>query len=181
MSGMFANAGFPTDQVTVLNAVVALLQASVVMLSGNNTCFLSMHTDPIESQRQNLYASVAPMSGQYDEGIFAGAARISGQSSGVLEQTGVIVTVFSQMRLDRPDADSKMLTDETRGLLALKRQILSALSGRQLQDADGNNILTTVMRPINASHPGRAAEETGAFSVAFSTDFVWDLSSEDDQ
>jgi len=170
MPGIFANAGFPTDQITVLNAVVALLQASVSALAGDNLCFLSMHTDPIENYRQNIYATVAPMSGRYDEDLFRG-------SGNAVEQSGVIVTVFSQMRLDRPDADTRMLTDETRGLLTLKKQILKALNAKQLQDGEGNNILTSVMRPINAGHPGRASEEMGTFSLAFATDFLWNLSS----
>lgn len=164
----FMVTGVSTDQVTVLNAVVALLKASVPELSGDNTCFLSLHTDPIENQRQNIYATVAPMSGQYDEPLFAGMGV-------AVEHSGVIVTVFSQMRLDRPDGDTSMLTDQTRGLLPLKQSVLKALNGAMLQDPNSNNILLSAMRPVNSSHPSRADEKLGTFSLAFTTDFQWNL------
>lgn len=161
----------PTDQVTVLLAVVARIRDQVPLLSQENNCFLSMSMDPIGEQRQDIYATVAPMSGRFDHEMFVGAG-----DAGACEQTGVIITVFSQMRLDRPSQDLQMLTQESRGLLLLKKQILKALAGHDLQDSSGNRILRDRIEPLNASHPQRYDESEGTFSLSFATNFVWDLS-----
>ncbi len=166
--GLTANAGFPTDQITVLDAVVARIQSHVPLLKGDNTVFLSLTTDPIQSERQNIYATVAPMGGQYDEGLFTGIGIAA-------EDTGCIVTVFTQMRLDRSDEATKLLTDNQRGLLLIKKQLLACLTNYMLQDANSNNILRRPMRPINAGHPQKESEKQGSFSLAFTTDFTWSL------
>ena len=161
--------GTPTDQVTVLQAVVTRLQSQIAKLHGDNLCFLSMDPEPIGEQRQNLYATVAPMGGRFDDAISDGSGSVN-------ELSGVVVTVWSGMRLDRADADALMMTDAARGLLTLKQQILKALSGYALLDHSGNKILVRPMRPINAGHPQRESEAKGSFSLSFSTDFIWNLS-----
>jgi len=167
-SGFTGLCGNPTDQVTVLNAVIALLQAGVPKLAGPNTCFLSMDTEPLGNQRQNIYGTVCPMGGSYDGELFDGGAE-------AVEHSGVIVTVFSAMKLDRADADVAMLTDASRGLLGLKQQVLKSLVGKMLVDQSSNNILLRPMRPLQADHPNRHNDTKGKFSLMFETIFQWNL------
>jgi hypothetical protein len=62
----------PTDQVTVLQAVVALIQAAIPSLAEDNTCFFSLDPSATPEERQNLYAVVTPLNGQFDAELFAG-------------------------------------------------------------------------------------------------------------
>jgi hypothetical protein len=160
--------GHPTTQVTVLQAIVERLRSQVAQLSSESTCFLSMDPEPCHEERQNLYATVAPMSGRFDDEIFDGSAYAN-------ELAGVVITVWSMMKLDRPGGDVRMMTEDARGLLNLKRAILKALKGHDLLDGEGHKILVRPMRPLNAGHPQRHEEEQGSFSLSFSTDFIWDL------
>lgn len=162
--------GCPTDQATVLQAVVDRLRDQVSELRGENLCFLSMKPTPRTEVRQNIYATVCPMGGTYDPEMFAGAG-----AAGVWEKTGVIVTVFSRMQLDRSDGDELMLLHDTRGLLKLKKLILKALSDHDLLGADGNPLLLEAMAPLSSGHPRDNNESVGEFSLSFSTDFIWDL------
>lgn len=163
--------GYPTDQVSVLQAVVSLLQANIPLLSENNTCFLSLDDMTDASERQAIYGTVAPVaSSSFDESIFVGSAA-------VLEHSGVVVTVFSQLQLDRPDAAAETYADPSRGLLLLKKQILTVLAGAVLLDGAGNEILVSPMRPIGGSHPPRNSNQAARFSLTFTTDFVWNLDS----
>ncbi len=161
----------PTDQATVLQAVVDRIQAQVPDLDADNRCFISMKPEPRTDVRQSIYCTVCPMSGDYDQEMFAGAG-----ADGVVEHSGVIVTVFSQMKLDRSDADASMLLHADRGLLKLKGLILKALAGHSLANSSNEMILLQPMAPINSGYPRDASENAGEFSLSFSTDFRWDLS-----
>jgi hypothetical protein len=86
----------------------------------------------------------------------------------------VAVTLYSQMQLDRADADSAMLTDSARGLLVLKQQVLKTLSSANLLDNGGNKLLLNLMQPVSARQDHRNG--VGSFTLNFSTDFVWNLS-----
>lgn len=162
--------GCPTDHATVLQAVVDRLRYEVSELSAENLCFLSMKPTPRTDVRQNLYATVCPMGGTFDPEMFSGAG-----AAGICEKTGVIVTVFSQMKLDRADSDEIMLLHDARGLLKLKQRILKALSDHDLLGADGNPLLLEAMAPLSSGHPRDNNESVGEFSLSFSTDFIWDL------
>lgn len=162
----------PTDQATVLQAVVDRIRDQVPRLGAANTCFISMKPEPRTDVRQSIYCTVCPMSGDYDQEMFAGSG-----AQGVIEHSGVIVTVFSQMKLDRADADEQMLLHLDRGLLRLKGQILKALAGHSLVNGLNQQLLLQPMAPLNSGYPRDAGDSAGEFSLSFSTDFRWDLES----
>ena len=161
--------GTPTTQIKVLEAVVKALRDAIPQLQGENTCFLSMDPEPLHEERQNLFATVCPMAGRFDDEIHHGSDYAN-------ELSGVLITVWSGMKLDRPGGDKMMMTESARGLLSLKRLILKALNGLELKDKEGNTIVCRPMRPLNAGHPQRRDEDKGSFSLSFATDFIWDLS-----
>ena len=164
--------GIATNHIAVLDAVIARLLATIDQLKPS-TCFLSLDTRPSIALQSNLFVTVAPMGGIFNVGVFDGGGR-----DGVLEETGVIVSAFSAMRLDRMEHAAKVLSDNSRGLLIMKHRVLDALAGHDLQDFFGNSLLTSLMQPVNSGHPQEAlyGEHHVGFSLAFSTPFEWDLS-----
>jgi hypothetical protein len=161
-----------TSQVTVLNAVVDRLISEIPTLT-ESTCFLSLEAEPTIEIQSNLFVTVCPIGAGFDNSTFDGMAY-----DGVLENSGVIVSAWSAMRLDRNEHARAVLTDDSRGLLILKQKILKALSGIMLTDPDdGHSLLTALCQPINSNHPQRApfGEKHVGFSLTFATPFYWDL------
>ena len=71
--------------------------------------------------------------------------------------------------------DAKLLTDASRGLLTRKRDVLKALAGYMLVNADGNNILVNYLEPLTTLRPV-AEDRVGDSQIVFRTTFEWDLS-----
>lgn len=162
-----------TDQITVLEAVIDRLRKHVTALNAS-TCFLSLSDDPPPGVVHNLFVMVSPTNGKFDEGAFAGGAENT-----VFEDTGVAVTLCSKILLDREGKDEILLTERTRGLLALKRQVLLALLTKgPLQDADGNDLLRNLMAPLSCSEPVYDVDKRlGRITLIFSADFEWAMAS----
>jgi hypothetical protein len=164
-----------TNQATVLQAVVDRLIASVVTdpKLTDETCFASLFPVPPLLLPSNLFLTVAPIEGQFEPGLHEGGGIY--QTS---EEAGVVVTVFTRMLLDRGGRSVKVLTESTRGLLVVKRLVLKALSGHDLVDPVGNQLLRNLMAPLNCDPPKFLDEDKiGYLSLRFSTDFDWDLQS----
>lgn len=159
-----------TDQLTVLQAVMARLIAEVPTFNASS-CFLADDTEPNLSYESNLHAVVTPMGGTFDEEWMVG-----GGAEQCKEDTGAIITVWSQMKLDRKQRIETSLMNADRGLLPIKKAILKAFTGHDLVDIHGNQLLTALMMPVSAKHRRRANEgKSIGFSLSFSTDFLWDL------
>ncbi len=172
------NSAFTTED-AVLEAIVARLRSRITEFRNENTCFVSLDPEPEEEQRQNIFATVSPADGaHYDQAQFIGAGN-----DGVREISGFTVTVFSGMKLDRPDEQRQLLLHEQRGLLKLKRDILRALlrnddgSGWMPTNSSGASLLTDFIAPVSAGFPRASASgKYGMLSVTFSANWVWDLS-----
>lgn len=160
-----------TNQVDVLAAVVTRLKAAVSELDGDSLCYVSDYPAPPEQAINDLFATVSPSDGTFDVDLQEGAA-----ANDVREYAGVLVTVFSKMKLDRHGRTDSLLSDATRGLLPLKRKILKALAGHRLQDGSGNDLTVNYLFAQKASAPRWDADaKLGVMSLYFSTDFLWDL------
>lgn len=163
----------PTTQDVVLQRVVARL---ISQLSGSGfaaaNCYVADPPEPpTTDMAHNLFVLVTAGSGQYPDDVHAG-----GGANTPFEESSVWVTIYSRIKLDRPFAADASLTNASRGLLPIKRLVLKALCGHNLLDGSGNEILTRYMAPFNCSQPGRDTEDFAAVSLAFHTDFEWDLS-----
>lgn len=164
----------PTDQVDVLQAVVSRLIREVDKFTDTN-CFLTAEPpdEPPANVRNNLFCTVSPTNGQFDQGVHEG-----GGINTTFEDAGVEIVIFNAVKLDRVGHDSALLTEASRGLLVLKKQILKALSGHDLQDGNGEEILINLMAPLLSKNPRSSKGKEGAvgdLSLQFSTDFEWDL------
>lgn len=159
----------PTDQIAILNAVVARLISQISGLTAS-TCFLSDAPEPAANVTGSTFLTVAPSGSRFDE-----EAQIGAGEQELIEYAGVSVTIFTKMQLDRVEHATSLLTEETRGLLAMKKSVLKALVGHNLQVAAGDG-LVAYMRAVNASAPGYTQSGLGRLSLMFSTEFLWDLS-----
>ena len=162
-----------TGQATVLQAVVDRLIAQVTSpVLTESTCFVCLDPDTEIPQRSsNLYVTVSPMDSQFDQPAIEGGGNVNS-----IEQSGVTVTMRSAIKLDKAGSASDALMHASRGLLLVKRQVLKALVGQQLQDGSGNDLLTSLIAPLNGDR-GRYDEENMIFrlSVSFALDYEWDL------
>lgn len=158
----------------MLQAVVTRLISAVNKFTDTN-CFLTAEPpdEPPANVRNNVFCTVSPTNGQFDQ-----EALIGGGFNTVFEEAGVEVVIFNAVKLDRVGHDSALMTEASRGLLVLKLAILKALSGHDLQDGSGNEILINLMAPLKSENPRSSKGKDGAvgdLSLQFSTDFEWDL------
>lgn len=157
-----------TDQSTVLQRVVARLIDQIDALNTSN-CYASAEPDPTVEKSHHLFVQVSVGDGQYN-GVGGGGINQ------VFEESSVWVTVFSRIKLDQVHQSKQALYDASRGLLTLKKSILQALAGHDLQDDSGDEILISYMAPRVAARPVKEAwDGFSVISIQVSTDFEWDL------
>lgn len=165
----------PTDQATVLQAVVDRLIARLTAFSlTTSTCFISAEPEILEpNSSANLFITVCAMDGQFAQDELTGAGEAL-----CIENAGVIITPHTAVKLDRVEHVTNSLMVAGRGLLVLKKAILKAMkTSDRLQDSSNNELLVNLMHPLHGMRP-RYNPDTGLalLSVTFSTDFQWDLS-----
>lgn len=160
-----------TNQADVLEAVAARLREAIPEPQfTESTCFISIWPVPPEFPPHETWITVAPAGGQFDEGMHDG-----GGAEVTSEVTSVAVTVFTRCHLDDVSHSARILTEYTRGLLRLKREILRALSAHDLEWR-GDQILRNLMCPLKSDPPGYNKEEgLGWITVHVSTDFDHNL------
>lgn len=154
----------------ILNSVRDKLLKSIDELAPE-TCVITINPDaaalPVS---QELYCTVSPTSGSFDESLFDGGGREQTSLEG-----GIVVKCFSMLQLDQPGQDSVMLIDRSRGVMRKLHEILAALAGFMPVSADGLDTLARnplIPATYAFSHDGR---RWGAVEVAFRLSFDWDL------
>jgi hypothetical protein len=93
------------------------------------------------------------------------------------EDTTFTVTGFTRVQLDEKGRDHKLLKDDQRGLLRIKRRMLSIV-GQQLTLDDGTPIGADRVYAVRASKPEAVSNATtnlGTISVTFGLAYDWDL------
>lgn len=158
-----------TNQSTVVQSVVTRLIAQVTDFTAPN-CYEVAEPEPTVERSHNLFCQVSVGDGRFND-----EAIIGGGINEVFEHSTVWVTLFSRLKLDQAQHAKQTLYDTSRGLLVLKGAILKALSGHDLMDTGGNQILIGYMAPLSSARPVKEWEGFSSISVAFSTDFEWDL------
>jgi hypothetical protein len=163
-----------TDHVTVLEAVARRLRDEVDEFN-ESTCIVTANPprDIPPNINHNVFCTVSPTDGNYDESAFVGGAENS-----LIEEAGVMIVLMSSVKLDRVGHNSEILAHESRGLLQIKAKILKTLTGHQLKDTSGNWLLTEYMRPIRSESPQSGEDsgrDIGDLAIVFATPFLWDL------
>lgn len=162
-----------TDQQLVAQAFVKRLQDQLGL--DNRACY---------ETTEALGAIGKPLSGdfwvrvQFEEGSFLDGQFQAGGGEGQCREFGeALVVAFSRIRTDSTDRDTNLLHHERRGLLAIKKRLLTALVGQQLFDDQGNALLANLIYAKRSIAPKYDPEKaTGWIGVSFGLDFDWDLS-----
>lgn len=163
-----------TNHAAVLLAVQARLLSQIKSLTPS-TCFLTLEPEPSMEIKSNVFMTICPMGGQFEDGFMEGAGQ-----HGALERTGVIVTIWSNIKLDKAGEAGAALTDATRGVLSFKRDVLLALASHDLLDSSGRALLAEYMMPVSCEMPRASVYDDSkggkvGIPLAFSTAFLWDL------
>ncbi len=168
----------PTTHQIVLTEVVRKLRDEIAEFATESTCFLSDTPLPGVEIQENLFCTVAPLDGTFDDRMPIGAADL-----GIVEVVFIQVSIWSRMQLDRLDHSARSLTDHTRGLLGLKKRVLQVLAGQQIfsdHPVKSIPLLVEPLKPIRAAHPSarKASDDFSSVSLVFRAAFNWNLASQ---
>lgn len=125
-----------TDEVTVLTAFVNLLLTAFDSLSPSS-CFLTL--DPGSTPDPpggNFWLTVSGGPSTIDEEMQDDAG-----DDQVVENQIIRIGIFTRIKLDKVGYDVSLLTDATRSLKVIKKQVLAVLVDEDPQDGDGNTFL----------------------------------------
>lgn len=180
MAGGFGSSALvcPTDQATVLNAVVAKIRAEISGFDNEAVCFISDVPWPSTEVNDDCFITICPKDAGFDDGLTVGGGGYQ-----VLEHAVFQVTYWSKLSTDQLEHSRYATLDASKGVLPLKKLILKCLAGQQLYSDYPTNtrpLLTEVLRPSMAMHtPSRQHSgdpEYASMSLAFIGPFFWDLS-----
>jgi hypothetical protein len=164
-------------QDVVLERILARLRSELGL--NERQCYetLDALAPPAIPKGGEWFVAISPTEGQFIEGEQA--------SPNVTEEWGIIATIYTRLALDSTDHDEKLLRDATRGLLVLKKELLAALIGRDLQlesaDDTGDTFVRqlifarTCHRPMILERQGEPRAMLGMLSIDFGIHFDWDL------
>jgi hypothetical protein len=160
------------DKAVVLERVVAQLRSALNLNDRQVYETLSPDFLPKIPGGGEFFIAVSPLPGDFIDG-----EQIE---NNITEEWGVAVTAYTRVFLDSTDRDEKMLRDTNRGLFAIKKKILRALVGQDLQTDEGDTFLRqllyarTCRQPDAAETPERKIP-IGRITLEFGVDFDWEL------
>ncbi len=165
----------PTDQATLLQAVVQKLRTEIAQFATETTCFVSDEPWPSVSVNDNLFCTVCPLSDTFDPNTPVGAGEF-----GIVEVSEFQVSVWSRIETDQLERATLAFLDDERGLLILKKAVLKCLAGQQLfsdYPTDTLPLLIEYCRPTSAKHPPsrQHTDDFSSFGIVFEAPFYWDL------
>jgi len=157
------------DPELILERIAARLIDQLEGVSAAN-CFavLAPTRDAVPNAADFIY-HVSLVSGQFDSGAFDG-----GGNEQATVHAQLAVTIWSTRDLDQVGRDRKFLVDPGLGLLPKAKKVLLALSGHDLEDESGNELLDQPFFPADF-HIERLERNLGSIQIGFSIVFDWDL------
>lgn len=118
----------------------------------------------------DFFVTVAIGPGQFDESLQVGGGRHQ-----VTEDTQIMVTGYTRIKLDSRDRDERILLDPSRGLYAIKRRLMDALADEDLE-VEADKFLRELLPITGASEPQYdAANGIGWISIYVGLSFDWNL------
>lgn len=141
------------------------------------TCFVSDEPYPGHAPPKSIFCTVSPSDGVFPDGFFAGGGTLT-----LTEQTEILVSVFSDVRLGESGHAASKIFHARHGLVAYyKPKILRALLLDWEPTFDANELLRDMLSPVRCLGP-REFNAPGAdqpwlqMTLSFSVSFDWDLS-----
>jgi hypothetical protein len=158
----------------VLDSVVALLRAKLEL--DDSTCYVVDDADDVPDIpiAGDWWTTVAAGDGMFEEG--------NQDPSQCTEETEFIVTGYTRIATDRTDHAERMIQDPARGTMAIKRAILAALVGVDLETPTGDTFLRNQLYATRASRPslwGKSGDESpivARMQIVFRSSYDWNLS-----
>lgn len=169
-----------TVQADILERILVRLRVKLGL--NDRTCFEVLAPDqPNMVPGGDFFVTVSPGGGQFEQGEQARSGF--GTLANVTEYSDAVVTAYCRIRLDSTGHDQYLLRDARRGLLFLKKQILSVLVGQDVVLDTGDTVLrqTLYVRGVEAPkmlQDSSAGTYLGAISITFGVDFDWDLTAD---
>jgi hypothetical protein len=160
-----------TLQATVFDSFLKKLRTSLSL--STSQCYPTLDpSQPVIPPGGDYWLSVAP-----GDSTFPPGEQVP---TNITEEWSLIVTIYNRMRLDPAGRDTALLTDPTRGLWALKRQVMAALVGEDLVDVGGAAFLRQLVFITRASRGEIIQQDAKGIAVAtmhleFGVSFDWDL------
>jgi len=122
------------------------------------------------ASRHKLWLCIYPLEGSPD-----GLKFIGGGENSLVEHTGATTIIYSVDRLSRKGQPVHALTRSDVGLLGVKRTLLIALHGQNLDDGSGGSLLTQPIECVHAERPRVNGQPFGDLALTWSLPFHWDL------
>lgn len=161
-----------STQDVILTRIVARLRDELELPATRCYETLTPLDEPPIPKGGDYFLTVSPGNGSFDVEMQSGGGVYQ-----LMEMSSVTVTGYAMVALDPVDKETQVLHKVTRGTLPIKRAILKALAGHDLQDGDDNEMLRSFIYAIRAWNPQYNRDTKMArFAIAFGIDFDWDLS-----
>ena len=164
-----ANETLDVDFIEVIDAILGKLRDDLGL--NDRSCFLMLdHHTPPPPVPVDLFLTISPDGGQFDA-----AMLIGGDDQQATIDTGVIVSIHSNVRLDPGGRDQEVLMNADRGLLIMLTRVLKALTGFNPVVRD-KYCLREYMPPRGFSQPQRLdGEKRSRLDIHFGVSFDWNL------
>ena len=154
-------------QQEVLDAVMTQLRPSLSLNSNQVFEVIDPLAPPSIPPGGDFFVTVAVA-----HGTFAEHEQVPGN---VTEDGMITVTGYTRIKLDS-SSDTKLLHDDTRGLLVIKRKILKALVGVDLVTEEGGRFLRELVLAKVSSQPNYDPDKgIGWLSMDFGVSWDWDI------
>lgn len=155
----------------VIQSIVLLLREKLGL--SEFTCYDVLDPEYVEIPNGGgWFVTVAP-----GEGDFEPALQVGGGQNEVSEAMAVIVTFYLQIQLDPTNVSKEVLRGHGKSLFKIKRAVLKALCGVDLQDPEENTFLRQLIPVRHSSRPAYdITQQLAHMSLTFTAEFDWDLS-----
>jgi hypothetical protein len=158
-------------QLVVMASIVTRLKSALSL--SENQCYETI---------EPLAPPVVPTGGDYFVTVALGHSSFSeGEQviGNITEDATLTVTAYTRIRLDESKSDKYLFRDTTRGLLTLKKNILTALVGQDLVETSdpAEEFLRELLRAESSTAPNYDREkQIGWISIDFALSWDWNLS-----
>lgn len=152
----------------ILDAVVNRLLSEMPNHCRKSNTYIALNPDSFNPNSGELTFIVAPLGGTFDQDYMEG-----GGENQVTTDGGFLVKIHSPLQLDEPQRDSSFLTDKSKGVLRLVRQVLKTLTNWSPQNA----VHVLSRDPVFPSGYSfsRTERSTGSVEIEFKLKFDWEL------
>lgn len=159
-----------SEQADVLDACLAKLITDIPQLSDKNT-YISILPYPPVKITDNLFVVVSPTDGTFPEELVEG-----GGQNQCTEVSGILVSIFTRFAAYREGREREALSENTRGILRMKRLVLKSLTAADLS-FNANLVLRSLVIPKVSGPPDFAdPNDKALIQVTIRFEVTWDWS-----